>query len=256
VVQSHTDGMNAVWDNGPVAMVEMADYFAHLGKECRPRTLLFAFTTGHLYQHLVDPDRDGSAEQLAKRIDAEYDRGKVAAVFAMEHMGAKRFAPVARPDGKPGQMLAPDGHLETTSIFVGESPVLVADLLQAVRSADVKETIALRGADLPGLAIPPNANYGGEGIPYQAHLIPVVALVTSPWPLFMPAFSDPAALLDKGLLYRQTLAFSDLVHSTSTQPREALAGAYLVYRGVRQLTCGTALEALGLVRRCNGPPAY
>ncbi len=254
VVQSHTDGMNAVWDNGPVAMVEMAEYFAKLGKACRPRTLLFAFTTGHLYQHLVDPERDGSAEQVAKRLDAEYDRGKVAAVFAMEHMGAKRFKVVPRGGGKPGKEIVRDGnHLETTSIFVGESPVLISDLGTAIQRANVKETIALRGADLPGLQIPPHANYGGEGIPYQAHLLPVVALVTAPWPLFMPAFKDTAALIDKGQLYRQTLAFTELVHISSTQPRELLGGGYLAYRAARQLVCGTALEVLGLVRRCNAP---
>ncbi len=254
VLQSHTDGMNAVWDNGPVAMLTIADYYARLGRNCRPRTLMFAFTTGHLYQHLVDPDRDGSAEQLAKRLDAEYDRGKVAAVFAIEHMGAKLFKPAARPDGRPGLRLVPDGgRMETTSFFVGESPVLVNALRQAVTNADVKETIALRGADLPGLAIPPNANYGGEGIPYQAHLIPVVALVTAPWYLFMPAFEDPAEILDRTQLLKQTLAFAELTRITSEQPREALAGAYTAYRLGRDLTCGTALEALGLVRRCNGP---
>jgi len=254
VVQSHTDGMNAVWDNGPVAMVEMAEYFAKLGKQCRPRTLLFAFTTGHLYQHLVDPDRDGSAEQIAKRLDAEYDRGKVAAVYAIEHMGARRFKTVARGGGKPGREIVPDAkHMETTSIFVGESPVLIADLLTAVAKGGVTETIALRGADLPGLQIPPHANYGGEGIPYQAHLIPVVALVTAPWPLFMPAFTDTAALIDKGQLYRQTIAFTELVHITAPRPRELLGGGYVAYRLVRDLTCGTALEALGLVRHCNGP---
>ena len=203
----------------------------------------------------MDPDRDGSAEQVAKRLDAEYDRGKVAAVFAMEHMGARRFKTVARGGGRPGREIVRDGnHMETTSIFVGESPLLIADLGTAITRARVNETIALRGADLPGLQIPPHANYGGEGIPYQAHLIPVVALVTAPWPLFMPSFKDTAALIDRAQLYRQTIAFAELVHITATRPRELLGGAYVAYRLVRDLTCGTALEALGLVRHCNGPP--
>ena len=46
VVQSHTDGMNAVWDNGPTAMIAMAEHMAALPKECRPRTIEFVFTTG------------------------------------------------------------------------------------------------------------------------------------------------------------------------------------------------------------------
>jgi hypothetical protein len=252
VVQSHTDGMNAVWDNGPIAMLAMADWLAKIGPECRPRTVQFAFTTGHLYQHLVPPDRDGSAEQLADRLDHEYNNGKVALVVAMEHMGAKGWTAEPRGGGKPGRKLVPSKVNEATSIFMGESPALIADTLQVVQRHDVRETIALRGADLPGLQIPPHDSFGGEGNPYQHHLIPTVALITAPWTLFDPGYST-AQLVDPELLYKQTLTFTDLVHVASTQSRETLAGAYTGYRGARDLTCGTALEALGLVRHCTVP---
>ena len=49
VFASHTDGMNAVWDNGPTAILALAQYFASLPLECRSRTIEFAFTTAHLY---------------------------------------------------------------------------------------------------------------------------------------------------------------------------------------------------------------
>ena len=251
-VQSHTDGMNALWDNGPVAMVEMAEWFAKIGRECRPRTLQFAFTTGHLYQHLVHPDRDGSAEQFAKKIDEEYDNGKAALVVPMEHLGARGWDAVARGGGLPGRKLVPSRLNEPSSMFIGESPALIATALSTVRSHDLREAIALRGADLPGLQIPPHDNYGGEGNPYQHHLIPTVSLITGPWTLFDPSFSLEQ-LVDKELLHRQTLTFTDLVHNTSTMPRQVLGGGYVGYREARRLTCGTALEALALVRHCNGP---
>jgi hypothetical protein len=252
VVQSHTDGMNALWDNGPIAMLAMADYFAALGKECRPRTLQFVFTTGHLYQHLVAPDRDGSAEQFAKAIDKEYDQGKVAFVLPIEHLGAKGFKAVARGGGKPGRELVPTGGTEPSSLFIGDSPSLISTALQVVAKHDLRETIALRGLDLPGLSLAPNDNFGGEGNPYQHHLIPTLAMVTAPWTLFDPAFSLEQ-LIDKSLLHRHTVVFTDMVHAFSTVPRELLGGGYVAYREVRRLTCGTGLEALGLVRHCYGP---
>jgi len=43
------------------------------------------------------------------------------------------------------------------------------------------------------------------------------------------------------------------VHLVSTQPRELLGGAYVGYRAARDLTCGTALETLNLVRHCTVP---
>ena len=76
MIESHTDGMNAVWDNGPVAMISMARYLARLPLDCRRRTIQFAFVTGHLYQRLKRGERDGGAEQVAKRLDREYDRGE------------------------------------------------------------------------------------------------------------------------------------------------------------------------------------
>jgi hypothetical protein len=252
VVQSHTDGMNAVWDNGPIGMLAMADWFARLGEDCRPRTIQFVFTTGHLYQHLVGQDRDGSAEQMAKALDKQYDDGKVAVVVAMEHMGSRGWKPVDRGGGKPGKVLVHDAHNEPSSFFMGESPVLIQTTLDVVRRDDLRESIALRGIDVPAPSIPPNDNFGGEGNPYQHHLIPTVAMVTAPWTLFDPAFPI-GELIDKKALHDQTVVFADLVHAMSTIPRQALAGGYVGYRAARALTCGTALESLNLVRHCYAP---
>src|SRR3954469_7162048 len=85
VVESHTDGMNAIWDNGPIAILALARHFAALPRACRPRTLQFVFTTGPLYQHLMGTaDRGGGAELEAQKLDADYDKGSIAMVFALE----------------------------------------------------------------------------------------------------------------------------------------------------------------------------
>jgi len=78
VVDSHTDGTNAVEDNGSVAMVAITRYLAGLPSSCRPRTVEFVFPTAHFYQRLVDlTHRHGGAGVIATHLDGEYDQGLV-----------------------------------------------------------------------------------------------------------------------------------------------------------------------------------
>jgi hypothetical protein len=250
VVESHTDGMNAVWDNGPIAMLAMAKHFAALPRECRPRTLEFVFTTAHLYQRLTGTERDGGAEQYAQELELTYEQGKLALVVAMEHMGAREYAAVPRTDG-PGRVLEQTGQSEPTGIFIGESPTLVEQVAQVVIGHDLRRTIALRGADLPGLHLPPHHSFGGEGTPYHKHLLPTVALVTGPWTLYNPAFGMEA--IDGPLLRNQTLVFADLLHAVASIPREALAGAYLGEREARAFLCAASPDGFGLVNCADVP---
>jgi hypothetical protein len=252
VVESHTDGMNAIWDNGPIAILALARHFAALPRACRPRTLQFVFTTGHLYQHLMGTaDRGGGAEQEARQLDAEYDKGSIALVFALEHLGAKEYAAVPRTDGGPGRVLEPTGRGELNTLFAGESPVLVHALEDQVVRHDLRRTFVLRGSDAPAAKIPPHNSFGGEGTEYQQHLIPTIALVTGPWTLYNPAFGMEA--IDGELMRRQTLIFADLMHGLASQPAAALGGGYLGERAARSLVCGSAFATLGLAR-CEGDP--
>ena len=244
VVTSHTDGINAIWDNGPISMLAMAKYYAALPQECRPRTLQFVFSTGHLFQALGGPGtHDGSARMMAERLDSDYDRGTVAAVLAVEHMGARSYAAEPWP-GHAGRRLVPTALDEPTSFFFGESPAISAAVLQAVVHNDLRETIALRGADLPGPHIPPHRSFGGEGGPYHQRLVPTIAHVAGPWTLFNPAFGLEA--IDPEKLHAQTLVFADIVHGIETTPREVLGGGYLAYREARNVFCSSAFGAFGL----------
>ena len=252
VVESHTDGMNAIWDNGPIAILALARHFASLPQECRPRTLQFVFTTGHLYQRLMGgQDRGGGAELEAKQLDKDYDAGSVALVFALEHLGAREYAAEPRGGGLPGRVLKPTGRNELNTMFVGESPVLVHAVDEQVVNHDIRRTFVLRGADAPAVFVPPHNSYGGEGGAYQQHLIPTIALVTGPWTLYNPAFGMEA--IDGELMRKQTLLFADLMHGLASTPSQALGGGYLAYREFRSLVCGSAFATLGLTR-CPGDP--
>ena len=250
VVESHTDGVNAVWDNGPIAMLALARHFASLPSTCRPRTLQFIFTTSHLYQRLAGDEKGGSARLVAEQLDGDYDRGSVAMVFALEHLGAREYEAGPRPDGGPGQILEPTGRSEPNTFFAGDSPLLIDAVTSAVAARGLARTYVLRGADAPGARIPANQDFGGEGTSYHRHLIPTIAFVTQPWTLFDPSFGIEA--VDGELMRTQTLIFSDLIHRLADQPTLALGGGYVAERVARGLVCGSALASLGFMTCFGG----
>ena len=231
VVESHTDGMNAVWDNGPVALLAMANYFAALPLECRPRTIEFVFTTAHLYLS------KSGVHQYAKILDDEYDKGTVALVVALEHLGAQEYVATPRTDG-PGRRLEPSGQSEMFAIFSIESPLLVSALTNQVVAHDLRRSWILRGADAPQAGFPPHRSFGGEGGPYREQIVPTIAAITGPWTLFDPAFG--MELVDFALMRRQTMAFGDVILSVADKPRELIAGADTAYRAGRTLTAQEA----------------
>jgi hypothetical protein len=257
VVQSHTDGMNAVWDNGPIAMLALAEHLAALPLACRPRTIQFVFTTAHL--HLSH----SGAERYASMLDEEYDSGTVAFVVAIEHLGAREFAALPRSDGGPGRQLVPTGRPEMLASFVHESPVLALNLIDRVRQRHLPFTLVLRGADAPAVHFPLHRSFGGEGGPYREHLIPTVAAITGPWTLFNPAFGLDE-LVDPELMRRQAMVFGDVILANGGVPRQVLAGLDPVYRLGRALLGADPLglppiDALGLasdlVARLSALPA-
>lgn len=225
-IASHTDGMNAVWDNGPIAILALARYFASLPLECRPRTLEFAFTSAHL--HLAK----AGAERYAAMLDEAYDEGTVALAIALEHLGAREY--VAAPREAGGRELKATGNSELFAIFSTESPALASSVIGNVVARDLRRSFVLRGADAPQAGIPPHRSYGGEGGPYHGHLVPTVAAITGPTTLFKPDFAMDD-ILDVELMRRQAMAFGDLVLDVDDMPREVIAGADTAYRAVRGL---------------------
>jgi hypothetical protein len=253
VITSHTDGINPVWDNGPIAMLALARHFAALPLACRPRTLQFVFTTGHIFQRLLGTrDRGGSAELEAKELDQDYEHGGVAMVFALEHLGAREYAAVPRTDAGPGRVLVPTGRSEVNTIFAGESPALVGEILRAVAARNLARTYVMRGADVPSAHVPVQQSFGGEGTAYQQHLIPTIAFVTGPWTLFNPSF-DLDDVIDFSLMRTQTLVFADMLHDLIGAPNAVLGGTYPVQRGARTALCTSGLAAMGFAR-CEGDP--
>src|SRR3954447_12995489 len=222
VIDSHTDGTNAAEDNGPVAMVAMARYFAALPQACRPRTIQFTFSTAHFYQRVAGPDvRDGGAEQIAEQLDKDYDKGTVSSVVVLEHLGAIDYEEVDRKTG-PGVRLAPNGLRAIQFIGVTPSPSLVGAVNDVVSSYDMQRTILLQGSDAPGNTVPMHCSFGGEGTPYEKHLLPTVGVIAAPQSLYDPAFGLEG--IDFGVMHDEVLGFTELINRLGTMSQPEVAG--------------------------------
>lgn len=225
VVESHTDGMNAVWDNGPIAMLAMARYLSDIGRGCRPRTIQFAFTTGHLYGGL-------GSEDVAARLNSQFDAGKVAGALSLEHMGAYEYATVPRSDGGPGSQIVRTGDHELTLVSVTQSAALRSAVIKTVSKARLDRTVLLTGTDAPDpTRTPPNCSFGGEGTAYERELLPAVGEISGPRELFTPGYG--LETIDFPFMRRQTVAFTSLVLRLNRMSIRAIAGDLIQMRRQR-----------------------
>ena len=239
VIDSHTDGTNAVEDNGPIAMVAMLRYFASLPVSCRPRTLQMAFSTAHFYQRVASPDvRHGGAGQLAQQLDDDYDKGTVSAVLVLEHLGARDYQPAPRTDGGAGSELKPTGLPAIDFMAITPSPSLVGAVDSVVRSYDLKRSILLQGSDAPGTTAPSHCNFGGEGTPYNVHLLPTIGVISAPQFLYDPSVELEG--IDFELMHREVLAFTELVNRMQPMSQAEIAGNIPVERQRRAAGAGPA----------------
>jgi hypothetical protein len=218
VIDTNTDGVGWVQENGTVALLALAEQFARLPLRCRPRTLEFVFATSHLHR-----SAEGS-EFRARALDAEYDSGSVAFAFVLEHLGTREFLP------REGS-LEPTGAAELSGWFAG-SPALAQAASTALAGRAVDRTFVLPGSDppVPGRA-PPQCSFGGIGTHFHSHLIPTMAMISGPWTLWAPSFGAEA--VDHERMRRQVLAAGDAVLALAPVPREQIAGPYLDLRRAR-----------------------
>jgi hypothetical protein len=241
VVETHSDGVNALWDNGSVPMLAIARYFAKLPRRCRPGPMEFVLTTAHLFQRLDGRSHGAGDELYARRLDRAYDKGTVAMVLALEHLGAYEWEALPRGGGRPGLTLRRTSRSEPSTTFVTESDFLVKTLERAVRRRKVERSLLLKGTALPDDShVPPYCSFGGEGTPYMRHLIPTVGFITAPWTLFSSAYG--LEQIDFALVRRQTLQFTDFLLGLRGAPQSKIAGRYTDYRRQRRAgkpTCQT-----------------
>jgi hypothetical protein len=228
VYASHTDGTTCVQENGPIALLGLAQYFSRLPLSERRRTLQFAFNSSHLH---VSREGCGLHAQI---LDSMYQRGEsdVVLVIPVEHLGAREVEAFKRPDGRPGRELRFTGRGELMIWCVGPSPVVVRAVCQSVRQRKLDRVLVTRGVNQPNLRqVPTFTNFGGLGTLYHNFLLPTTSLISGPWTLWAPSFGTSA--VDAERMRAQTLALGDIYCALDDVDKVEVVGGYAAYRSRR-----------------------
>ncbi|GAA2614704.1 PA domain-containing protein [Actinomadura fulvescens] len=191
LVGTHTDGQNAIEENGVPAIVALAKYFARVPLSERPRDLVFVFSPNHMNSHRDTPDL---AAWLTRNAGI---RERIVAALVPEHLGALGWS----EDPATGAF-RPTGRSEPAVVGTGNSAALTALAIDQVRRDDLERTVVLKPFD--------NGLYGEATYPYRLG-IPTATLISGPAYLVQVAPDGHLDKIDPDLMHRQTVFLSHLL---------------------------------------------
>ena len=143
IFATHTDGNTYVQENGPVALLALAQDFAKRPLSSRTRTIEFAFNTGHL--HMSREGTHRHAQQLGRVFDSE----KLALVIPVEHLGTREIEEHPRSNGNPGSILEYTRRGEMMIWCVGLSPLVISAVQRAINRRNLGRVIVTPGISKP-----------------------------------------------------------------------------------------------------------
>jgi len=206
VLHSHTDGTNAIEDNGPAAIVAMTQYLSRLPREALPRTIMILLTTGHFAGGAGARAFVERKPKLVARINA---------AFTVEHLGTLRW------DELPGGIMGPTGGYEPGAIFAPGSTALVDSAYGALVDADAKPAGVLKplAPEADGITTPA---WPGEGqYLFAVGDIPTANYITGPTYLLNWGITTMDKL-DFDRMRAEAIAFTEMILRLGRTSREEL----------------------------------
>ena len=211
VVNTHTDGPNAVEENGAVAMLEI---IRCLKDRPLKRTHIFLFTTGHFRLPVFRDIRTGSFQSaskwLAKHRNLWDGKGsthlKCVANLAVEHLGCMEWI------AENGEYLS-TGRPEVEMVYTGNGFMNETYLETVKEHRSIVRSITLKGHNLL---------HFGEGQNFFTMGIPGICLVPGPYYLCVQSPSMEAEKFNLDLMAEQTETFLRLIDKIEETPTEAL----------------------------------
>lgn len=197
LVSSHTDGTNSIEDNGPAAMLAIADYFSKIPQAQRARSIRLVFTGGHFAAsagiHAY------CQAHLADLLPT------VLVAIEIEHIGAREWLELT-----PG-MMGLTGLNEPQVII---APVTPAFISEATRFSDQFDRSFVLPADFPF----------GEGQSYRnIAQLPMIQYITGPVYLLNHGIPEVTSLYtDYALAQQQVTQFIQMITNLSNQPAQNL----------------------------------
>lgn len=164
IVNTHTDGINCVEENGPVALLEM---LRHVKDAEFEKTLIFVFVTGHFrLPSFKQNDMQASSKWLKNHRDMwDGKKGHIQAVASVgvEHLGCTEWKDI-------------DGIYQCTNPVDTELVYTANKAMDSVYYASLANRTAVRTVTVKGH----NFLHFGEGQPPRNVGIPDISLVTAP----------------------------------------------------------------------------
>jgi hypothetical protein len=207
ILNSHTDGPNAVEDNGPDSIVSMAHYLTRLPMASRPRSFMVSFTTGHFHGGV------GQVSFVEEHRDTSLPR--TACAVTLEHLGALEW------DLDASGEMALTGRPELGVIFVPENKAMAFAALAALNVGDAGPALVLRPY-VASAGSPNGYGWPGEG----------TQLWTDGHVMTMNYITGPTYLLNWGIptvhkcdfqrVHREIAAFTSMVLGLSRTPKAEL----------------------------------
>ncbi|MGH8504824.1 MAG: hypothetical protein ACRETM_02530 [Stenotrophobium sp.] len=196
LVSSHSDGPNSVEDNGPAAILLIADYFVHAPVSQRRRGLKIVFTGGHMV------GSPGINAYIAKH-QADLTAHALTAI-EIEHLGAREWVELS-----PGTM-ALDGLPEPLVLYAGIGSVQQDENIIFAKNFDRSlVTIPLPFGEGPAWA-------STAGLPKIQVITGPVYLLNGPMPEVSSEFTD------YDLEQRQITAFIQMILNLNTRTAATL----------------------------------
>ena len=212
IINSHTDGVNCVEENGPIAMLSMMKYF----KEHKPaRSLIFVFTCGHF--RLPSFKAPGTISDQATSLwlynhkelwDGKEEHIKAVAGLTPEHLGCMEWKDYY-------------GHYECTNPIDIEEVYTGNRTMDKIYMESIKDRTKVRTVTLHGH----NFLHFGEGQSLFNVGIPEISLVTSPDYLCVESENHEMDKFDPELMYEQTVSFIKMAEIINTYTTEKLGKA-------------------------------
>jgi Peptidase family M28 len=145
----HTDGTNAIEDNGPATIVAISQYLTRLPEHALPRTIMILLTTGHFH------GGNGSRAFCAQHATDLVRRTNAATTI--EHLGTREWNEIS-----PGRM-GLTGRYEAAGIFAPGSKALVDAGYAMLTDADNHPGGVLKPLNPTASGGPNDAAWPGEG---------------------------------------------------------------------------------------------
>lgn len=164
LINTHTDGINVVEENGAIGMLSMIRY---LKNKQLNRTMIFSFVTGHFRLPVFKGTSQATSTWLMghrELWDGKNGNKKAVAGITVEHLGSMEWK-----ENEDGQYKA-TGNIQTEYTYVGNA-LLGKIWEKAVEDRSLTRTVTLRGH---------NKFEFGESQPLFEAGIPVIGLIQMP----------------------------------------------------------------------------